>query len=150
MKNAISPLTSTIIMIMFAVLLGAIVMSWGNDYAIDEERGCAKLSVDIIRFRSVPQACYKDGNVNFVIENNGKGPIDSFRVFVIGDDIFKDDIQLMLDTGDVARGSFDYSGVIEPKAVKFTPKIERRKASVLCASSSLTVDLAKCAEIEVE
>ena len=149
-KKAISPLTSTIAMLMFAVLLGAIVMSWGTSYAIKEEKECEKTSIGVITFNNEPQACYTGEKIEFIIENNGKSLIDGFRVFVIGENIFKDDIQLMLSSGDVARSSFPYSNVIKPEAIKFVPKIEEKGFSTLCASNALTIDLKPCVEVMVE
>lgn len=149
MKKAISPLTSTIAMLMFAVLLGVIVMSWGANKEIKEDRECDKTSVGVISFKGMPQACYTGNSINFIMENNGKSVIDGFRVFVIGENIFKDDIQLMLGVGDVARSSFPYENVNNPEALRIVPKIEEKGFSNLCASNSLTVDLVPCTAIEV-
>lgn len=150
MKKAISPLTSTIAMLMFAVFLGVIVMSWGVNKEVKEDRECDKTSVGVISFKGMPQACYTETNINFIIENNGKSAIDGFRAFVIGDNIFKDDIQLMLAVGDIARKTFPYENIDSPKALRLVPKIEEKGFSTLCASNSLTVDLAPCASIGVE
>jgi len=149
-KKAISPLASTITMLMFAVLLGAIVMSWGSNYSVKEEKECDKTAVGIMKFNNEPQACSTGEKISFVIENNGKSLIDGFRVFVIGENIFRDDIQLMLSSGDVARSSFPYDGIIKPEAVKFVPRIEEKGFSTLCASNALTVDIKPCVDIGVE
>ena len=50
MRKAMTPLISSIILIMFAVGLGIIVMSWGKAEAGTEPTACDKASLAIITF----------------------------------------------------------------------------------------------------
>lgn len=145
-KKAIAPLISTLIMLLFAILLGAVVISWGSSYTAKGIKECSKVSVGIAKISGESQACYADGRVEYIIENDGASAIDGFKAFVIGDTIYNIDVDMMLASGDVAKGSFGYSDVASPKALRIVPMT----ADGLCASGALTVDLNPCMEISIE
>ena len=49
MKKAISPLTATLILVVFALIIGAITMSWGKSYVegFEEEKPVTKTAIII-------------------------------------------------------------------------------------------------------
>src|SRR3989344_4267586 len=99
-KKAVSPLIATVLLMAFAVALGAIVMTWGKEYveATTEDvsastlsmRTCSlDVSLDIMRIGSQTTLCYRNAYgqkaVEFIINNRGSR-IDDLQVSLIGKD----------------------------------------------------------------
>ena len=92
-KKAVSPLIATILLIAFAVALGAVVMSWGRNVEfLKEEPGtekCADVNLKIEEINEIPQVFYggtgSDGFIKFTISNIGSYDIDQLIVWVIGE-----------------------------------------------------------------
>ncbi|MBU4493644.1 MAG: hypothetical protein KKA61_04695, partial [Nanoarchaeota archaeon] len=92
-KKGVSPLIATILLIAFAVALGAVVMSWGRNVEfLREEPGiekCANVNLKIEKINNIPQVFYGgtglDGFIKFTIENNGNEDIEGVIVWVIGE-----------------------------------------------------------------
>ncbi len=77
MKNALTPLFSTLILLLFAIGLGIFIISWGTMH----EKMCP-----IISFTSLDgeaQACYAENMVKAVIENNAAIDADSIQVSLV-------------------------------------------------------------------
>jgi len=98
-KKAISPLIATVLLIAFAVALGAIVMNWGRTYTqeqidtaakrSDEEIECGlDVELAIKEVAGEPQLFYTNStsNLTFMLENKGRKTINSIRVVIIGQD----------------------------------------------------------------
>ncbi len=98
-KKAISPLIAAVLLIAFAVALGAIVMNWGRTYTqeqIDtatersnEELECGlDVELAIKEVAGEPMLYYTNstGNLTFMVENVGRKTINSLRVIIIGQD----------------------------------------------------------------
>ncbi len=96
-KKGISPLIATVLLIAFAVALGAVVMNWGRTYTQDQIDTAAKRSdeelecgLDIeLKIKEVagePQLFYTNstGNLTFMLENVGRKTINSIKVIIIG------------------------------------------------------------------
>lgn len=101
-KKAISPLIATVLLIAFAVALGAIIMNWGKTY-VEQEMESSRIEYyaikecerDIeLKIKEVGnrlQLCYTyDGSTNltidFMLENTGPKTIGGVRVTAIGAD----------------------------------------------------------------
>ena len=85
-KKAVSPLIATVLLIAFAVALGAVVMSWGIDQFKGEEAGdCPKVKFSVEKIAGVPDICYISGETNtlkFLASNEGD-PISKFSITLI-------------------------------------------------------------------
>jgi len=96
-KAGVSPLIATVLLIAFAVALGAVVMNWGRTY-VEETTSYAKSKSDVdvacsmdvslkaVEIGGVPQICYNNSNnyVRFMIKNSGTVNISELEVQVIG------------------------------------------------------------------
>jgi len=125
-KRAVSPLIATVLLIAFAVALGAVVMNWGRSYveagaegehitghaqAETVITGCGgNVMLDIVRIGGKQSICY-DSNENllrYTIENKGTITIDSVKFQVIGvNDIFNTQISSLAAT-DIKKSSVNY------------------------------------------
>jgi flagellin-like protein len=101
-RKAVSPLIATVLLIAFAVALGAVVMNWGRGYVedtanmarerSDSEVTCtAEVELSIVEIDSVPQICYnatvtgQPGDVQFILENKKAKEIYGFEARLIGE-----------------------------------------------------------------
>ncbi|MBN1544355.1 hypothetical protein JW898_02730 [Candidatus Woesearchaeota archaeon] len=100
-RKAVSPLIATVLLIAFAVALGAVVMNWGRGYVedtaniarerSDTEVTCAsEVDIGIVEIDSVPQICYNStgsGNatLEFILENKQERAVEKIQVRLIGD-----------------------------------------------------------------
>jgi len=92
-KKAVSPLIATVLLIAFAVALGAVVMNWGRSYvettAEYAERGS---DIQILCSRDInlktDDVCYDtdDDTIEFTLENAGTIDIDGLMVTVRGNE----------------------------------------------------------------
>ncbi len=102
-RRAISPLIATVILIAFAVALGAIVMNWGKTYVEEEMESsrtefyaikeCERdIELKIKEVNNKPQLCYNYNEsetnleIDFMLENTGPRTIEGIRITAIGAD----------------------------------------------------------------
>lgn len=98
-RKAVSPLIATVLLIAFAVALGAVVMNWGRGYVedtanmarerSDSEVTCtAEVELSVVEIDSVPQICYNNNQtpntLEFVVENKKEKEVYSFEARLIG------------------------------------------------------------------
>ncbi|MBT3406453.1 hypothetical protein HN419_04765 [Candidatus Woesearchaeota archaeon] len=98
-KRAVSPLVATILLILFAIALGAIVMNVGKDYIskkgvefeqkkpIANGNGCDGAAFKIVSIAGQRQLCYSlsDSDLEMVVESVGSSTISSLKIFVMGE-----------------------------------------------------------------
>lgn len=101
-KRAVSPLIATVLLIAFAVALGAVVMNWGKGYIEDQtldteekskvETQCSlDVDLELLKIGGDKKLCYNQANstvnasLEFMIENRGTVNIVGIAVSVIGD-----------------------------------------------------------------
>lgn len=166
-KKAVSPLIATVLLIAFAVALGAVVMNWGRSYvestaAYAEEKSDLQIvcSRDInLRFNDNIQnyLCYNvtgdlenESDVYFIVENAGTIDIEELQVSLIGDAgvhvVELDELNGTLDIGYVYRGNVswtngtdDPAGIGSIQEIKIVPsiKVKATGTPVKCAASPL-------------
>ncbi|RLE37460.1 hypothetical protein DRJ17_06545 [Candidatus Woesearchaeota archaeon] len=162
-KKAVSPLIATVLLIAFAVALGAVVMNWGRSYvettAEYAERGS---DIQILCSRDINlkvvdgvenSLCYNDTEkqINFMLENAGTIDIEGLQVTVIGaSDIDTTDLDnATIEIGHIKRFNVNYNNdtMGEILEIKFVPMIETTttQTSVPCANSPLRkTDITEC------
>ncbi len=148
-KKGVSPLIATILLIAFAVALGAVVMSWGRNVEfLNEEPSiekCANVNLKVEEVEGVPQAFYggtdSGGFIKFTVSNIGSYDIDQLIVWVIGE---KDTNIVELKQSSIRVGyplikeiEHDFDRYGEVKKLKFIPKIKIGDSVITCAKNSL-------------
>jgi len=96
-KKGVSPLIATVLLIAFAVALGAIVMNWGRGYVTatteaatetsSAELACgSNVDVGIVSIAGVRQICYNStaNNVEFILENRKNTKVYDIRCQIMG------------------------------------------------------------------
>jgi len=157
-KKAVSPLIATVLLIAFAVALGAVVMNWGRNYIettaefakekSDTEIRCSMdISLELIRLTDTPQICFTNDTdnptINFTVGNAGTVTITGIRMQVFGvSGIVTQDLNVSLSPASVYRGAINYSeegnGTIQQ--VRFVPEIKVGGNDILCAKNHLLVE----------
>ncbi len=154
-KKAVSPLIATVLLITFAVALGAFIMNWGQIFTRDQisdaelrstrELECSlDIGLDIYKIDGDPVLYYSesDEELTFMIRNTGNKDIDSIRVVIIGQN--RTDIQVIdVESSGIMAGSVLRSSVEYPNnnidQVEFIPYMNTTGTSVptLCTGNSI-------------
>lgn len=160
-KKGVSPLIATVLLIAFAVALGAVVMNWGKGYvqtqAINVEtksnaqlscQGDIELSIYVLNQR--PKICYEvtdtGTTLRAMLKNEGTMTIKGMAVTLISDDddVYSIDVDKDIIGGGVIKVDIDVNNTEfgEVKQVEFTPKIlvSGVQKPVLCSKNSNNVD----------
>jgi len=150
-KRGVSPLIATVLLISFAVALGAVVMNWGRNLDISISGDiCSGVSIKVRNINDI-QVCYsgdgEDGYINFIIDNNGNRNVDGIGIWVTGKkgtkllDFNDFSIQAgeLLDIKDQSvKYDFDTYGSI--KTIQFFPKVKKDDSLEICTRDSVKVD----------
>ena len=152
-KKAVSPLIATVLLIAFAVALGAVVMNWGSDYVkstakstgakSDADIRCAtETDLSIVEIDGTQKLCYNSANkqIEFIIENRANTNADSMQVTVFGaDSITRALFNETLAKGDVKKLTLSYDKAVNGtiQQVRFVPYIKVRDITepVLCSKN---------------
>ena len=171
-KKGVSPLIATVLLIAFAVALGAVVMNWGRSYVedtanvarerSDTEVTCtSQVDIDIVDIDSVPQVCYNltggganSPQVQFIVENKKTKRIEKIQARLIGSSSKVPIIQNLGNNSNLTTSqakflniSYD-SGIGAPTQLKLTPYIKVGADTVPCAANAETAkDIKACSEI---
>jgi flagellin-like protein len=74
-KRGISPLVATILLIAFAVSIGALIMNWSSSAesssALTGEGGCSDIEISIL------DSCQTDTEISLSLKNNGNSAIEA-------------------------------------------------------------------------
>ena len=115
-RSGLSPLIATILLIAFAVALGAVVMNWGRNINVGENTQCNAISFDLNK-KSVSNFCFESSSGQYVeaeVINKGKAQMNLF-------------ILLVTDKGLVRQ--IELSSPLEPKT-KSIIKIPYKKTDI--------------------
>lgn len=155
-RKAVSPLIATVLLIAFAVALGAVVMNWGRSYVEDtaafaKEKSSTEIKcsmdirTEIIKIGENSQICYDEDSetINFTIQNSGTARVDGMRVQAIGNaSIVSLEINETFNIAEPRRKYMNYSleGNGSIQQVRFTPMITVEEKGVWCAQNALKVE----------
>jgi len=149
-KKGVSPLVATILLIAFAVALGAVVMSYGSSYyeetlteavSVQKEDICKGINLQIHKVNNIEQICYTEqGIIKFTLINKANMDIEKIRVLVTGGDIYVTE----LDSNYLKAGypkseelSYDSSTYGEIKQIEFIPVVKEDYSELLCFDNSV-------------
>jgi len=163
-KKGVSPLVATILLIAFAIALGAVVMSYGSAYYSNKQVGaavtspieqCAMITLSVYAINDKQQVCYggegANGYVNFMLDNQGNVDINQLTVTIIGEKGSKEHILTPL----ISKGqifdkrdrtlaySFDDNGKIFQ--IQIRPYIKVDDTLQVCIDKQIVIDnIKKC------
>ncbi len=136
-RKALSPLIATVLLIAFAVALGAVVMNWakptsggsgGPPTTIAKAVSCDDVKFIIEKVGTNPQVCIsktKANTLEFIVDNRGGTKIKNIRITVLGtsgDPVNQDVPNSAIGEAELKKIYFTYSPEIGSIAkVKITP-----------------------------
>lgn len=143
-KKAITPLISTILLVSFAVLLGILVMNWGQTtYAAEQGTNiCENSALAVVTINEVAEICYQSNNIKFTIENQGQTEVAGFKISLIGDTgIQQVDVDRKLASGAINEITASYdSSVGTIRKIKIVPRISTNGILSLCPKRGVDID----------
>ncbi|MBD3164317.1 hypothetical protein GF323_03890 [Candidatus Woesearchaeota archaeon] len=126
--KAMAPLISTLLLLVFAVALGAFVMSWGHSQR--NTHICDSASFSVTELDSSMKICFDRGSINMVVENNGYSEISEIEaVFLIAGDIVTKKSGYSISPGEYSHITLD-SGISDNSKIlkiRLIPFIEGEK-----------------------
>ena len=154
-KRGISPLIATVLLIAFAVALGAVVMNWGRSYVEETARQsgitsdtrvtCAQqVNLEVVQVGRVPRICYNSNErvIDVTMTNSGDVEILGVLFNVLGENgVAEHESDFVLGRGRINKYSIDYD-ISELGSIEFVqaiPKVRVRGSATPaeCSDSNL-------------
>jgi len=153
-RRGLTPLVATILLVAFSVGLGALVMSWGEEYIEEKAEfvqgtaeirsGCDAARIDIIHISGVPQACLSANGVDLWIDNGPDIELYNIQARIVGTDgvdTVEDILEQPLLKANAARTTLQLNPTIGTiRQIKLTPKIWTGSDIAICPQSALNVE----------
>ncbi|MFW5852456.1 MAG: archaellin/type IV pilin N-terminal domain-containing protein [Nanoarchaeota archaeon] len=155
-KKGISPLIATVLLIAFAVALGAVVMNWGRSYVEETARQsgvtsdtkvtCAqKVRLEIVQVGRVPRICYNEDEsvIEITLQNKGEVELLGLLFNVLGTEGTGEtvDIEETLQRSRIKKYEIEYSESEHGEAefIQVVPKVQVTGSAVPaeCSDSHL-------------
>ena len=164
-KKAVSPLIATVLLIAFAVALGAVVMNGGRTYVedtadkarvtSDTKVTCSMdIRMEYLTLNGVKQICYNESQdmISFTVVNTGTMKIEKLQAKVYGSKSIY--VNSSLDNSSISASyplktniTYDFDNYGDIQKVSLTPaiKVSGLNDPVLCADNSLDQeDIREC------
>ncbi len=140
-KKAVSPLIATVLLIAFAVSLGAVLLTYMASLG-----ECSGVSMEIPKLNEESQICYNSNTnkLDFTLENSGREDVEYLKVTLTGAlNVENIDVDNTFQRSDTGKVSIDYKLTYLGKLqkIKITPVTIEDNEEVICPSEkTLTVE----------
>jgi len=140
-KKGVSPLIATVLLIAFAVALGAVVMNWSFKYA-PEANNCSNVFAKFETVQGDPDICFDlvDQQMRFTI-NNVEKDIDGIKVSIIGTQTsYETEINRKMGQASIQTLGIPFDATVfgKPKKLVIRPIIERSDGITVCQERTFT------------
>jgi flagellin-like protein len=162
-KKGVSPLIATVLLIAFAVALGAVVMNWGRAYVedtatfaqqkSDTEIKCSNdARMEFLMINNVRKICYNSSSpahLDFILQNSGTAQITAINATIITDDttvantVQTTNYSINLSRSGVFKSQFNVtasSSNVNVLTVRLVPVIKVQGKDVSCPKNELVED----------
>ena len=143
-KKAVSPLIATILLIAFAVSIGAVIMNWTSSATgveIEDSSGeCSKLDIQIIE----ESVCISRGQKTLQMNiENGPTKIEGIRLSYTADVSDYKDFTQVIEPGIVKKITINYDPAIdgEISRARVTPLLMPSGVPVFCTEKSKSISM---------
>lgn len=138
-RKAMSPLIATVLLIAFAVALGAMIMNWSADTVLDNTVDVDSICSSVI-IQNTGTTCYSDGLLKFSVKNIGTRKIEAIKLKSssdIGDlSLLVKDSSMISSESLTREVQFIYTG--GNINIAFLPVVDYEGESVDCSGFSQT------------
>ncbi|MBI4150940.1 hypothetical protein HY492_02330 [Candidatus Woesearchaeota archaeon] len=157
-NRGISPLIATVLLIAFSVALGAVVMSYGEEYVEQQAEFvnhgtevsgnvCDAVNVQLITIKGQQELCVNSVTVDVSLDNLGSN-VDAVQARIAGTQditVIPNILQSSLASGSSLKTTFAFDNIGTPLQVKLTPIIRTQDGSEFCTGKAIVVeDLRRC------
>ena len=153
-RKGITPLVATILLVAFSVGLGALVMSWGEEYieqkaefvqgTAEIKSGCDASKINVIQIGGQVQACVGRDVLQLWIDNGPDMDLYNIHARIAGErsiDVIGEILEGPLLKSNAIKAEVPYDTSIgKILQVKLTPKIWTGKDIAICAQSAINVE----------
>ncbi|MBR9676511.1 hypothetical protein GOV04_00025 [Candidatus Woesearchaeota archaeon] len=156
-KKGVSPLIATVLLIAFAVALGAIVMNWGRTYVEEQTDNAQELSdqkttcsfdvnIKILEISNQKKLCYNStaGTLDLTVDNRGRKTIESFEVLVYNstEDIAVVQVNQSINIGRPLKQTITHGLGGDLDFIRVTPQVRlvTNGALITCTESEIKDD----------
>jgi len=148
-KRGISPLIATILLLVFAIVLGVIVMNWGRAQVEAASKCAVDTGLGIVKLNDIPEICYagsgKSGYIHFIVENGPNINVAGLQLSIIGTrNVYNAEIKEEIKEGfslmkDIPY-DFDKFGRI--RQIKISPKVVlyAGEKAILCPEQAIVIE----------
>jgi len=145
-KKGVSPLIATILLIAFAVSVGAVIMNWtSTSTGIESEGhndGCSNVQLSISIKNGEKSICLDRENKQIIINvENGPLEVKGIRLSYVGKESNYIDFNEVIEAGILKKIELDYDPAIygELNGVKIIPFVIPENQKMYCSNSGETV-----------
>ncbi len=148
-RRAMSPLIATVLLIAFAVALGAMIMNWSagvpepTDTWRSSSSPCDSVKLELSEAFGKPLFCYSDGAIKFNILNVGTKEISAIEIRTLNSEL--KEVKQLLPNSKMLVGetfsdevTFDKSGKVH---VELVPQIVVDDATQFCQKQAIIQDV---------
>lgn len=152
-RRGVSPLVATILLVAFSVGLGALVMSWGEDYieqraefaqGVEEVKiGCDAVELSLINIGGTPQICRAGNTIEVWLDNGPNIDLYNIHARIAGTaNVYVDEEMLdqPLPRENAVKASIQHAPVGNILQVKLTPKIYSGNEVITCTNKALLIE----------
>ncbi len=155
--RGMSPLIATVLLIAFAVILGAIVMSWGEKYIEEKAEfvnnksevgtGCDTADIHVVNIQGLPKVCQHDETLQLTLETEDHQVWD-VHARVIGEKntlVQESLLTAPIPQAGAANILIHTTGAGNIQQLKLTPKSREGRNVILCSKKAVIVEnIRKC------
>ncbi len=140
-KKAVSPLIATVLLIAFAVSLGAVLLTYLTSFG-----ECSGTEIEIPTLNSEPEVCYntQTSKLEFTVENTGSEDIEYLKLALTGAlSVENIEVERTIPQSDTEKISVDYKfqALGNIQKVKITPVVIEGDEEIVCPSQkAITVE----------
>ena len=143
-RKAITPIMITILLISFAVAVGAVIMNLGSAQLEEQAQCPIEIGLKFAVVNGKEQFCFSNNQLSFTLENGVNIKVEGLIVNVIGSqkaETFElNDAKLAKVGTYVGNVRFDSAAGGEIRQVKITPKVVLYDVEQICTEKSLIVE----------
>lgn len=135
-KRGISPLIATVLLIAFAVSLGAVVINLGASVF---NNPCKERTVEILTVNENVRICHlvSAKTLSMTVVNTGKSSLNGFRISVVGDTAYNEDIAELFEPLEKKVISYPVKDITTIDFVSIIPYYEKNGKIEYCSENEV-------------
>ncbi len=138
-KKAVSPLIATVLLIAFAVSLGAVLLTYMTSLG-----ECGSVSIEISKMNDEPVICFNSNSnkLEFTIENSGREDVEYMKLTLTGAlNVDNVDVSRAVPKSETEKIAVDYKmqSLGRLQKLKITPVVIEDDEEVICPSEKALI-----------